>query len=186
MKIYTKTGDKGETSLWGGRRVKKSDLQIEAYGTVDELNAHIGVLLAQMSPGDSDLKEMLGGIQNDLFTIGSMLAADPQSTKKHKLVSLNPTATTNLENEMDRLDQALSPLQNFILPSGSNGVAAAHVCRTVCRRAERRAVALDQGEQLDSICTYLNRLSDYFFVLARYIAFKNDVSEVIWRAPDAS
>lgn len=188
MKIYTKTGDKGETSLWGGRRVSKSNARIEAYGTIDELNAQIGMLIAELLRAKLSVSSLLGKIQNDLFSIGSMLAADPLSTKSTVQIAFDQDAISDLEVEMDRLDEALPPLQNFILPSGSAAIASAHICRTICRRAERRVVALEEGkrEELDLIVRYLNRLSDYFFVCSRSIAQESKIKEVIWQRPKSS
>ena len=132
MKIYTKTGDKGETSLWGGRRVSKAHFRIEAYGCVDELNANIGLLCAEIKRISLPEFVILHQVQDELFTIGSMLAADPQSKKNLGEIRLDEGAIIRLEEKMDHLDAALEPLQNFILPAGSAAIAMAHICRTVC------------------------------------------------------
>lgn len=179
MKIYTKTGDKGETSLIGGTRVPKSHIRIETYGTVDELNSYIGLLGSQViaKPYHKILKE----IQDRLFTIGSSLASDPHKSKM-KIPDLKEEDIALLENEMDLMNQALPELRHFILPGGTTAVSFCHLARAVCRRAERLAVALDCESFVDKqIIIYLNRLSDYLFVLARKL--NNDVGaeEVMWK-----
>lgn len=176
MKIYTKTGDKGTTGLFGGTRVDKDDIRIEAYGTVDELNSFIGALMVHYPR-----HKVLEQVQHRLFTIGSSLAADPDQ----HLITPDITAEDIkvLEIEMDHMNETLPALKNFILPGGSTAVAAAHICRTVCRRAERRVISLHKVSPLDNlIVQYLNRLSDYFFVFGRLIAHQTCVAEVIWRA----
>lgn len=181
MKIYTKTGDKGQTSLFGGKRILKDNLRIEAYGTVDELNAFTG-LLHDQCPYD-EVKVSLSAIQNLLFNMGSVLATDPE--KKFDLPGIKTNHIEELEKRMDAMDETLPALQNFILPSGHPLVSAAHVCRTVCRRAERRLVSLSQESTVDEISiVYLNRLSDYFFVLARYLGQKAGATEIIWKSQD--
>jgi cob(I)alamin adenosyltransferase len=178
FKIYTKTGDAGQTALFGGRRVSKSDLRVEAYGTVDELNAFVG-LLRDYTDGE-ELRSVLSEIQHRLFSIGAHLASDP--VKSPAQPDLHEGDVKLLENEIDRMELALPPLQNFILPGGHVAVSHAHVCRTVCRRAERLVVALDQLEPVaPTTIQYLNRLSDYFFVLARFLARHNQAGEHIWR-----
>lgn len=167
MKIYTKTGDKGSTSLYGGKRVSKDDIQIEAYGTVDELNAHIGLLVSLIEL--AELKNFLIEQQHFLFSIGAHLAQD-FTDKKLKLPELSEQKILDLEHTMDLFDKDLEPLKQFILPGGGQVSAQAHVCRTVCRRAERRVVSLSDIEELNPIIiTYLNRLSDFFFVCSRYL-----------------
>ncbi|MBK7805745.1 MAG: cob(I)yrinic acid a,c-diamide adenosyltransferase [Saprospiraceae bacterium] len=179
MKIYTKTGDTGTTSLFGGRRISKDDLRIEAYGTVDELNSFIGLLNSTFSEATQNY--FLTEVQKRLFTIGSNLASDPE--KRLITPDIRDEDIHTLENAMDTMDQLLEPLRNFILPGGDVAVAYAHVCRTVCRRAERRVITLDRDSTIDpKIIIYLNRLSDYFFVLARYIGHTKDLPEVIWVA----
>lgn len=180
MKIYTKTGDAGSTALFGGKRVSKADLRIEAYGTIDEVNSWLGLLRAQ--PVNASRGEFLISIQNNLFVIGSMLAAEPGNSRI-KVPALNPTAVTDLEEAIDRIDGALPPLRNFVLPGGNQSVSYCHLARTVSRRAERRVVALHGQEPADPlVLTYLNRLSDYLFVLARAMAHELGVEETPWKA----
>ena len=179
MKIYTKTGDQGKTSLFGGRRISKDDLRIEAYGCIDELNSHIGLLCSSILL--PDLKIKLQRIQSYLFVIGSNLAADPEKSDL-KIPGLNQEQTQFLESEIDAMESHLSPLRFFILPGGDTLCAQSHLCRTVCRRAERRTVSLSQLESVDAqILIYLNRLSDFFFVLARYLAHLNNSEEIYWK-----
>ena len=186
MKIYTKTGDKGKTSLFGGTRVPKYNLRIEAYGTVDELNSFIGLIRDQNI--DKHSFEILVKIQNDLFTLGSMLATpkDKEKLKNGKNRLNIPIITENdiafLETEMDNLDKNLPPMTNFILPGGHTTVSYCHIARTVCRRAERITVQLSETEEINNITlTYLNRLSDYLFVLARKLTIDNKAIEVAWK-----
>ncbi|MCE2789923.1 MAG: cob(I)yrinic acid a,c-diamide adenosyltransferase [Saprospiraceae bacterium] len=177
MKIYTKTGDQGTTSLLGGKRVSKDDLRIEAYGTIDELNAHIGLLNAQME--EATQHYFLTEVQRRLFSIGSALACDPDRPLVRP--DLGADDIQLLENAMDTMDQLLEPLRNFILPGGDALVAQAHICRTVCRRAERRIITLDREKPVGEwIIQYLNRLSDYFFILSRYMAQSRKIEEIIW------
>jgi len=178
FRIYTKTGDTGETSLFGGRRVPKSHLRVDAYGTVDELNAFIGLL--RDSIDFIHIKSVLSEIQHRLFTIGAHLASDPQ--KQLPTPDLFPSDIVFLEQEMDQMDEVLSELRHFILPGGHLSVSHAHVCRTICRRAERIVIALSaSGEMVDErVVQYLNRLSDYFFILARYLAHELGVEEHKW------
>ncbi|MBK9735541.1 MAG: cob(I)yrinic acid a,c-diamide adenosyltransferase [Saprospiraceae bacterium] len=177
MKIYTKTGDEGTTSLFGGKRIHKDDIRIEAYGTVDELNSFIGLLLTSVS--DEDQIQILIVIQNRLFTIGSNLASDPE--KQMITPDISEEDVQLLEKSMDNMDYDLAPLKNFILPGGSLSVSYAHICRTICRRAERRVVTLNRESPVDQyIEIYLNRLSDYFFVLSRWLAHIENVKEIIW------
>lgn len=178
FKIYTKTGDTGETSLFGGARVPKSHLRVEAYGTVDELNSYIGLLgdLIDTPQYQAVLKE----IQDRLFTIGSVLASDP--SKKMMVPDLKNEDIQLLENEIDTMEMALPPLKNFILPGGHQTVSFCNITRTVCRRAERLAVALDGVEKIDPLSIkYLNRLSDYLFVLGRKVGLDVGATEVIWK-----
>ena len=177
MKIYTKTGDSGTTSLFGGKRVFKDDIRIEAYGTVDELDSFIGLL--NTSFHEATQNYFLTEVQKRLFTIGSNLASDPE--KRMITPDVTDEDIHTLENAMDTMDQLLEPLKNFILPGGDTAVAYAHVCRTVCRRAERKVITLHHGSPVDpKIIVYLNRLSDYFFVLSRYIGHSRDVPEIPW------
>ncbi len=179
MKIYTKTGDEGTTSLYGGKRIAKDDLRIEAYGTVDELNSFIGLLFASFQ--DVDQQAILTEIQNRLFTIGAALATDPDKPNTSSDVHTNDIEV--LEAAMDNMDQLLPPLHNFILPGGNLAIAYAHVCRTVCRRAERRVISLASESTVDqNIIIYLNRLSDYFFILSRYLSHIHQVAEIPWIA----
>lgn len=167
-KIYTKTGDAGETSLFGGKRLSKDHLRIESYGTVDELNAHIGYL-RELTKHDPTL-QTLHIIQNKLFNIGSQLAMDPEAD--FELPTVTSEDVEMLEQQIDHMDSEMPELKNFILPSGNPQGAYAHVARTVCRRAERRVVGLGQNADVDAvIIKYLNRLSDYFFSLSRYLVF---------------
>ncbi len=178
MKIYTKTGDIGETSLFGGRRVLKSELRIESYGTVDELNSWIG-LVRDVST-DPALVTLLKEIQDRLFTIGSELAADPDNAKL-KVPDLHESDVTLLEQKMDEMESGLEPLRSFILPGGHVHVSYCHLARTVCRRAERLAVALNQVSPVPPlIIKYLNRLSDFLFMLCRKLAHDLKVEEVKW------
>ncbi|MCW5908585.1 MAG: cob(I)yrinic acid a,c-diamide adenosyltransferase [Chitinophagales bacterium] len=178
MKIYTKTGDVGETSLFGGRRVLKSELRIDAYGTVDELNSWIG-LLRDVST-DTKQKELLKEIQDRLFTLGSSLAADPQNAKL-KTPDLHESDVELLEKTIDAMDLQLEPLRNFILPGGHVHVSYCHIARTVCRRAERLCVALHHSSEIPLIAIkYLNRLSDFLFTLSRKMAKDLGAEEMNW------
>jgi cob(I)alamin adenosyltransferase len=178
MKIYTKTGDKGKTSLLNGKRVPKYHPRIEAYGTVDELNSFIGLLRA--FDFNKDDKNALISIQNLLFNIGSNLAMDEKNTE-YPLPQVTEKDIELLENEMDRMDDVLPKLKEFILPGGDKAVALSHVCRSVCRRVERLCTELSENEEInDLIIIYLNRLSDYFFVLGRKIAFDKNIEIPTW------
>ncbi len=172
-KIYTRTGDAGTTGLGDGSRVAKDSLRIEAIGAVDELNSALGVLLAETIPGD--VRAVLHEVQHDLFDLGGELSI-PGYT------SVGPQHVTRLENELDRHNEALTPLKEFILPGGSRGAALCHVARAVCRRAERRVVSLGTAEQLSpSLQRYLNRLSDLLFVLCRVLNREAGVTDVYWQ-----
>ena len=180
MKIYTKTGDKGKTSLIGGTRVAKSHGRIDAYGTVDELNAYIGLLRDQ--PINEQRKDLLKEIQDRLFTIGSSLAADPEKSNL-KIPDLLETDVELLEKAMDSMNETLPELRSFVLPGGHQSVSFAHVARTVCRRAERAVISLSETEFVaDLVSIYLNRLSDYLFVLSRAMAHELGAEEVAWKA----
>ncbi len=175
MKIYTKTGDKGETGLFGGERVSKSNNRIDAYGTIDELNAFIGLTLTELK--SDEIKTVLERIQNQLFVVGSDLAT-PVTEKNEKLkITRTPVEySTQTEQDIDFFNDQLDELRNFILPGGSKGAAYLHVCRTIARRAERKVVALNKHMNIgDNIIIFLNRLSDLFFVLSR---FENKVSNI--------
>lgn len=179
MKIYTKTGDQGETGLFGAGRVSKDSPRIQAYGSVDELNALLGVVqsLTDLEEVQEDLKK----IQNDLFDVGSVLAT-PDPKQLEKIGSfVGSEDMIFLEKKIDFLEKDLSPLKNFILPGGDEVAAQLHVARTVCRRAERDIVHLNTLEKIDSqIVVYMNRLSDFLFVLARWVNFKKGVVEPLW------
>jgi cob(I)alamin adenosyltransferase len=178
MKIYTKKGDKGETSLLGGARVSKHHLRIEAYGTVDELNSWLGLIRDQNIP--AACKKFLIDIQENLFAVGSRLASD-QKKSGLKLPGIKQENVTTLEKEMDAMEEKLPKLKKFILPGGNEIVSYCHIARCVCRRAERCAVHLSQSEQVDFlIIMYLNRLSDYLFVLARKFSCDFHAEEIPW------
>ena len=179
MKIYTKTGDAGTTSLFGGKRVSKSDLRIETYGTVDELNSYLGLIRDQ--PVNAGRKDVLIEIQDRLFTIGSMLATEPGNTKV-KIPTLAENDVQFLEKEIDRMEANLPPMKSFVLPGGHPSVSFCHIARTVCRRAERLVISLNQAERVDDlVIKYLNRLSDYLFVLARSMAQELRADETPWK-----
>ncbi|MGN6195775.1 MAG: cob(I)yrinic acid a,c-diamide adenosyltransferase [Ginsengibacter sp.] len=182
MKIYTKTGDAGKTSLIGGTKVLKSDPRIDAYGTVDELNSYLGVV-SDFS-NDEHSKKILKEIQDRLFTIGSELACDPDKKINMPIPDLHESDIELLEKEMDEMDAQLPPMKNFILPGGLPAASFMHVARCVCRRAERCCVNLKEkrSEVNPLIIKYLNRLSDYLFMLARYTSMKNNAAEIIWKA----
>ena len=184
FKIYTKTGDKGETSLYGGTRVSKAAARVESYGTLDELNAFIGLAKAEIS--DEKVLNQLQKIQFDLFTVGSEAATPTDklilANGKNRLdLMISEEEISELEHWMDDLDAELEPLQFFILPSGGKAAASVHVCRTVCRRAERAMVYLNETEEVrPELIKYLNRLSDYLFILARYISKISGEKEDYW------
>lgn len=178
MKIYTKGGDKGKTSLLGGKRVSKSDIRIEAYGTVDELNANIG-LLKDYDISD-DHKVSLLKIQNDLFKMGSILACEVDPDK-YNLPRIEDSDISEIEKNIDEMEKELPVLKNFILPGGDLAVSQCHIARCVCRRAERLIVLLSEEEETDDvIIRYLNRLSDFLFVLARKIGHDKGINEINW------
>jgi cob(I)alamin adenosyltransferase len=200
-KIYTKTGDKGVTALIGGTKVPKSHLRIEAYGNIDELNSFIGLLIDHLNaatspppittpafipatpPPFTDTTPLLREIQDRLFTIGSSLACDPEKETKLKIPDLKEDDVTVLENAIDGMEAILPPMKSFVLPGGHVAVSTAHIARCVCRRAERGCVRL-QDEQLfvePLVLRYLNRLSDYLFVLSRYAAHQLHAPEIAWR-----
>lgn len=180
MKIYTKTGDKGQTSLFGGKRVPKHHLRIESYGTVDELNSYIGLIRSQDI--DENSKNILIEIQDRLFTIGSTLATEPGNTKV-KIPKINDVDVEFLEKEIDKMNEVLPEMRSFVLPGGHTIVSYCHIARCVCRRAERIVSHLSELEEVNNIVLiYLNRLSDYLFVLSRKITLDKDVKEVPWVA----
>lgn len=176
MKIYTKTGDKGTTSLLSGTRVSKADMRLDAYGTLDELNSWLGVLAAELPTNSFPL---LTKIQSELFSMGSYLALEGEAT--FPMPKLDPDLVNALERQIDSWNEQLTELKNFILPSGSKASSMAQVARTITRRAERRVVALaNEVEVKEEIPVFLNRLSDFFFVLARFILHKEGLEERIW------
>lgn len=178
MKIYTKKGDSGTTSLIGGTRVPKHHLRIESYGTVDELNSYIG-LIRDQKIGEKEI-EVLLEIQDRLFTIGSHLAAEPGKSKMI-LPELFAEDVTFIENEIDRMDDQLEEMRSFVLPGGNTTVSYSHIARCVCRRAERVTVQLAEESEVDEkIVTYLNRLSDYLFTLSRKLTKDLDAKEIAW------
>ncbi len=181
-KIYTKGGDKGGTDLIGGFRAPKSHQRLEAYGTVDELNAWVAMILAYGCPENE--KQTLIKIQHHLFNLGAYLAYDKENAKQkiENLPMVELKDVEFLESEIDRMNEELPPLTNFILPGGNQQASACHLARTVCRRAERRVVHLKKTSEVNSLAIqYLNRLSDYFFVLARYVSHKNNAPEIFWQ-----
>lgn len=179
MKIYTKTGDKGTTALLGGARVSKANLRIEAYGTIDELNAYMGLLRDQSV--NKKREALIHHIQNQLFSIGSLLAAQP-GKKLDYLPGLQEKDVLVLESAIDEMNDMLPEMKNFILPGGHQSVSFCHIARCVCRRAERKVVALAEHEEIaDRIVIFLNRLSDYLFVLSRMMAQELGAQEIIWK-----
>ena len=181
MKIYTRRGDRGETDLLGGGRVGKDDRRVEAYGEVDELNACLGAAAAA-SP-HADLRELVRGIQSALFSLGAHLASPDEARRERAAIpGVGEADVEELEKRIDALEAELQPLRRFILPGGSPAAAACHVARTVCRRAERRAVALDRAEPLSPVALrYLNRLSDLLFVVARVENARAGLADVPWQ-----
>jgi cob(I)alamin adenosyltransferase len=181
FKIYTKTGDLGKTSLIGGTKVPKSHIRIESYGTVDELNSVIGLVRDMLTdePGRVVLRE----VQDRLFTIGSSLACDPEKEPRMKIPDLHETDITYLEKEIDRMNDALPPMKFFILPGGHISISQLHIARCVCRRAERCCVNMQEHELYvePAVIKYLNRLSDYLFVMARYTGMQLGVDEIPWK-----
>jgi cob(I)alamin adenosyltransferase len=177
-RIYTRTGDEGFTSLAGGKRVSKTNPRIEAYGTVDELNSFIACLNDEI--GNREDREFLLRIQSNLFTIGGYLATESDDHP----CRISPEEVSILEKEMDKIDMLLPPLKYFVLPGGCKSNSRAHVCRTVCRRAERCIYDVDKEEKIDPVVLkYINRLSDFFFLFARKQSFFNNIEEIIWENP---
>ena len=177
--IYTRTGDKGTTSLVGGQRVSKAHDRIESYGTVDELNSFIGLLITALN--DEKDTDFLSFIQHKLFTIGSYLATDQATTELKIESKVTPESIKRIEREIDRLDNELPKMHAFILPGGCRSAALAHVCRTVCRRAERRILTLaEQADISSELLAYVNRLSDYLFVLSRKMNQDEKKEEIFW------
>ena len=186
MKIYTKTGDKGKTSLFGGIRVSKHNLRIEAYGTTDELNSYIGLIRDQIT--DETTHQNLIKIQNELFSLGAMLATPPEKEilkngkKRLNINTINESSITFLETEMDRMNEHLPQMTHFVLPGGHTTVSFCHIARCVCRRAERITTQLSEESSVDEhVLMYLNRLSDYLFVLARKLTIETQAKEIPWK-----
>ena len=181
FKIYTKTGDEGSTSLIGGTKVAKSHWRIESYGNVDELNSYIGLILDHIQ--DEPTRKILREVQDRLFTVGSSLACDPEKESKLRIPDLHEEDVELLEKERDRMNERLPEMRAFILPGGSAAVSTIHIARCVCRRAERGCVRLQQEQMFVEplVIKYLNRLSDYLFVLSRYEALLTGVREVEWK-----
>lgn len=182
MKIYTRTGDAGETGLFGGPRVPKDDPRVEAYGAVDEANAALGEARVRAeAAGDAELTGLVASAQDRLFTVGGELATPAGARARTALPPLDAAWVDDLEHAMDRWDGELEPLRHFVLPGGSPLACALHVARTACRRAERRAVALSHHEPVDPlVLAYLNRLSDFLFVAARVANHRAGVAEIRW------
>lgn len=179
FKLYTKTGDDGTTGLVGGSRVKKYDVRLEAYGTVDELNAAIGVIRSNNLP--DEIKELLINIQNKLFNIGSLLASDEKGKQFTADLLITQKHIEELEKTIDKFEENLPEIKHFVLPGGEITSAQCHVARTICRRAERRILEFSEREPVQTeITVYINRLSDFLFVLARKIAFDNNCNEEKW------
>ncbi|NCI49159.1 cob(I)yrinic acid a,c-diamide adenosyltransferase [Sediminibacterium roseum] len=181
LKIYTKTGDQGKTSLIGGTKVPKSHIRIEAYGTVDELNSYIGLVGDLLA--DDHSRKILKEIQDRLFTIGSSLACDPEKEPLMKMPDLKEEDITLLEQEIDKMNGVLPPMKSFILPGGHVAVSTTHVARCICRRAERSCVNMQQQDVFVDplVIKYLNRLSDHLFVLSRYIGHLLNAPEIAWK-----
>lgn len=185
MKIYTKTGDHGTTALYGGTRVAKHHIRIDSYGTVDELNSWLGLIRDQRI--DEDTKHLLTKIQDKLFTVGAILATDPEKARlkngreRLNIPKIGIADIELLEKEMDKMNQKLPPMTHFILPGGHTTVSYCHIARTICRRAERLSVQLHEKEPLDEyVLSYMNRLSDYLFVLARKLSIDLQAKEIKW------
>lgn len=177
--IYTGGGDKGTTSLVGGQRVSKTHQRLETYGTIDELNSFIGFLMVAVS--EEKDKEFLLFVQHKLFTVGSYLATNPETTEFKVESRVTPESIERIEREIDRLDESLPKMKRFLLPGGSESSARAHLCRTVCRRAERQIYRLAETSPVEEpLLKFMNRLSDYLFVLARQECIRNNGHEIIW------
>lgn len=180
MKIYTKTGDKGETGLFGGERVSKNNLRLNAYGSIDELNSFLGLAVIEVT--NNEIKNVLKDLQNKLFVLGSDLATpETEKNAKLKITRLPESYITDTEKTIDKFEAQLDELKNFILPGGSKGSAILHVCRTISRRAEREVVALKNTEHIgENIVIFLNRLSDLFFVLSRFENKYSNIPDTKW------
>ena len=179
MKVYTKTGDKGTTALIGGTRVAKNNVRLEAYGGVDELNSHLGMIRSYPIDGES-VKQLIE-IQNVLFVVGANLATDTTVSNMQKKLPCTDEDVAFLERAIDKMDEELPPLQYFVLPGGRPEVSACHIARTVCRRVERRILDMNREFEVDdAVIKYINRLSDYLFVLSRKVANDRGVREINW------
>jgi cob(I)alamin adenosyltransferase len=180
MKIYTKQGDKGTTALYGGKRVSKAEIRIEAYGTVDELNSYLGFVTTYLE--EKEYTDLMHSIQSRLFDLGTHLAAEP-GKKNLILPEINETHIVQLEQYIDKMNESLPELKFFILPGGNKAASVAHVARTICRRAERCVVRLSENDNvLPVLIQYLNRLSDFLFVLARKLANDSNEPEIVWKS----
>jgi len=178
-RIYTKSGDNGKTSLVGGKRVPKTDFRLESYGTVDELNSFIGLLMTDIK--DEEDSKFLQFVQHQLFTIGSHLATDQENTELRIESKVTEENINRIEQEIDRIDSLVPPMTGFVLPGGCRSAALAHVCRTICRRAERRIhIVASEAKVEEKVFVFVNRLSDYFFVLARKECIVNNGNEILW------
>ncbi len=188
MKIYTRKGDAGETALFGGARVPKNDIRVEAYGTVDELNSALGLAASALPDSMDEWRARLQAVQADCFTLGAILATpDIGEAKPKHIPDLPDSRVTQLEEWIDQLDEEVEPLRAFVLPGGSESAAMLHQARSICRRAERRVVALTQMQQLDTIVLrYLNRLSDFLFAIARAANARQGVPDVEWHPESTS
>ena len=179
--VYTRTGDKGTTGLVGGTRIKKSDSRIHLYGEVDELNSYIGLAISFLDSSFDKLS--LQQIQSSLFDLGSNLACEKEKRAQFNLPQIRESSIEKLESDIDQMDSQLIPLKHFILPGGSSAAASFHVCRTVCRRIERQMVDFEEqnpGEVPENALQYMNRLSDYFFILSRYLNYCQKMDETLW------
>lgn len=178
--VYTRTGDEGMTSLVGGVRVPKTHARLEAYGTVDELNSCVGLLITYVE--DEDDKDFLVAIQQHLFVVGSYLATDTSQTQLRPQSVVTDEMVADMERKIDETDEQLPPLRLFILPGGTRAASVCHLCRTVCRRAERRILALSTEQEIDSkVIAFVNRLSDFFFVFSRKLNIMAGADEIIWK-----
>ncbi len=177
--VYTKTGDTGTTSLVGGTRVSKTHVRLESYGTIDELNSNLGLLMTYLT--DEDDRRFLFRVQNLLFSIGSHLATDQEKMELKQASIITNKHVEEVEREIDRVDGELPSLRAFVIPGGSRGAAVCHVCRTVCRRAERRILALAENNTVSTdVIAYINRISDYLFVLSRKMNISGEIDEIFW------
>lgn len=178
-KVYTRTGDQGTTSLVGGTRISKTDVRLESYGTIDELNSYLGLL--QTFLADEADSSFLLKVQNKLFTIGSYLATDQEKIALNAASIIFLSDIETIEHRIDEIDEQLPPINHFVIPGGSREAAVCHICRTICRRAERRILTLDTHCEVDkNVIAYMNRLSDYLFLLSRKLNHNNNHNEIFW------